>query len=58
MPHILMERHFGMETVIIAERTVKCSSCSRVKDALGLLLWIEIKIRMDRMGIPSEYAIG
>lgn len=34
MPHILITKHFGMETVIITERTVKWCSCSRVKKSL------------------------
>lgn len=47
MPHILKARQFGMEAVIITERTVKCCSCSRVTEASGLYLWLEIKTRME-----------
>lgn len=42
MPHILIITHFGRETVIITERTVKCCSCSSVKGVHDFLLWIEI----------------
>lgn len=31
MPHILIITHFGRETVIITERTVKCCSCGSEK---------------------------
>lgn len=42
MPHILIITHFGRETVIITERTVKCCSCGSVKGVHDFLLWIEI----------------
>lgn len=57
MPHILIDTHSGMETLRVTERTVKRRSC-RVKEALGLLSCVEIKIRIEMMGIPSEFRIG
>ena len=37
MPHILKARQFGVEAVIITERTVKCCSCNSER-RLGFVL--------------------
>lgn len=55
MPHILNARRFGIETVII---TARSDAAAAVKEAAGLLLWLEIKIRINRTGIPSECPTG